>query len=332
MSGARYGARRLQEENVRRIGRYEVIAGLSTGGMAELYLASTKGPGGFRKFVALKKLLGDVQHDRNFARMFLDEARITALLTHPGIAQVFDLGEDENGELFIAMEFVAGQDLSKVTHACRKQGSRMPIGFACRVVHDLCRALHYAHHFVDPAGRASPVVHRDVAPKNVMVTYEGSVKVIDFGLALARGRLETTAVGTIKGTAGYLSPEQVYGKTLDGRTDLYSAGVILHELLSGQRLFTGTSRMDVVQKIVEGKMRTPREINPEVPPKLSDVVMKAVAKQRGERFGTGRDMARAIELACGDQLYGEEEAAAFMRERFHEKLNQTRAMFAPVVT
>lgn len=322
----------MQEDNVRRIGRYEVIAGLSAGGMAELYLASTKGPGGFRKFVALKKLLGDVQSDRNFARMFLDEARITALLSHPNVAQVFDLGEDENNELFIAMEFVAGQDLSKISHACRKQGSRMPIGFACRVVHDVCRALHYAHNFVDPAGRSSPVIHRDVAPKNVMVTYEGTVKVIDFGLALARGRLETTAVGTIKGTAGYLSPEQIHGKTLDGRTDLYSAGIVLHELVSGHRLFTGTNRVDVMQKVMEGNIRPPREINPEVPKPLSDVVMKAVSKSRSERFQTGRDMARAVELACGADLYDEDQTAAFMRERFKEKLTQIRALFAPVVT
>lgn len=322
----------MQEDHVRRIGRYEVIAGLSTGGMAELYLASTKGPGGFRKFVALKKLLGDVQRDRNFARMFLDEARITALLSHANIAQVFDLGEDENGELFIAMEFVAGHDLSKIAHASRKQGSRLPIGFACRVVHDLCRALHYAHHFVDPAGRASPVIHRDIAPKNVMVTYEGTVKVIDFGLALARGRLETTAVGTIKGTAGYLSPEQVYGKTLDGRTDLYSAGILLHELISGHRLFTGTNRVEVLQKVVEGNIRPPREINPEVPKALSDVVMKAVARNREDRFENGRDMARAVELACGPELYDEDQAGAFMRDRFREKLSQIRALFAPVVT
>jgi len=322
----------LHDDDVRRIGRYEVIAGLSAGGMAELYLASTKGPGGFRKFVALKKLLGDVQSDRNFARMFMDEARITALLSHPGIAQVFDLGEDENGELYLAMEFVAGQDLSQITHACRKQGSRVPIGLACKVVHDVCRALHYAHNFVDPAGRPSPVVHRDIAPKNVMVTYEGTVKVVDFGLALARGRLETTAVGTIKGTAGYLSPEQVHGKTLDGRTDLYSAGVVLHELLSGRRLFTGPNRVDVMQKIVEAKIHPPREINPEVPGPLSEVVMKAVSSHRSDRFGNGRDMARAIELACGEELFDEDRAAAYMRERFRNKLNQARAMFAPVVT
>jgi serine/threonine protein kinase, bacterial len=322
----------LTEDNVRRIGRYEIIAGLSTGGMAELYLASTKGPGGFRKFVALKKLLGDVERDRNFARMFLDEARITALLCHANIAQVFDLGADENNELFIAMEFVAGQDLSKVSHACRKQGTRLPIGFAARVARDLCRALHYAHHFVDPTGRPSPVIHRDISPKNVMVTYEGSVKVIDFGLALARGRLETTAVGTIKGTAGYLSPEQVYGKTLDGRTDLYSAAVVLHELLCGQRLFTGQNRLDVMQRIVDGRVRPPRDLNPEVPRTLSDVVMKALSKQRSDRFATGREMSRAIELACGPLMYAEEQAAAFMQERFKDKVAQTRGLFAPVLT
>src|SRR5512146_2887942 len=135
----------------RTIGRYEVLAGIYTGGTSELYLAYTRGPGGFRKFVALKKLLPDVQRESGFVRMFLDEARITALLSHPCIAQVFDLGED-NGEMYIVLEYVSGQDLSRIVHACKKQGALVPRGLACKAIRDACLALHYAHNFVEPTG------------------------------------------------------------------------------------------------------------------------------------------------------------------------------------
>src|SRR5512145_1065093 len=155
-------------ERARRIGKYEILAGLSTGGMAELSLAVTTGPGGFRKFAAVKKILPDVQRNDELVRMFLDEARITAMLAHPGIGQVYELGDDR-GELFLAMEYVPGQDLARIIKACRKQGRRAPTGFACMVIRDACLALHYAHNFVEPSGRPAPVIHRDISPKNVMV-------------------------------------------------------------------------------------------------------------------------------------------------------------------
>lgn len=312
-------------ERPKRIGKYEILAGLNTGGMAELSLAVTTGPGGFRKFAALKRILPHVQPNEEFVRMFLDEARITAMLSHPGIAQVYELGEDQ-GELFIAMEFVAGQDLSRIVRACRKLAKRPPAGFACMVVRDTCLALHYAHAFRDPSGRAAPVIHRDVSPKNVMVTYEGAVKMVDFGIALAKGRLESTAAGTVKGTANYMSPEQIHARQLDGRSDLYSAGVLLHELLTGQRLFQGGTDSAVLQQILHGKIQTPRELNPKIPPGLSDVVMRAISRDRDQRFANGKEMARALEAVSAGVLFDQEEAASFMRELFKERIAQIRSL------
>ncbi|WP_342742565.1 serine/threonine-protein kinase [Stigmatella erecta] len=292
--------------------------------MAELFLAFTSGPGGFRKFVALKQILPDVKTDE-FVKMFLDEARITAALTHANIGQVFDLGE-EGGELYLAMDFLAGQNLDQLVKAADKKGEPLPPGFAARVIRDVCLALHYAHHFVDPTGRSVSVVHRDMSPRNVMVTYDGGVKVIDFGIAKAKGRLGRTAVGMVKGTGGYMSPEQVRGQELDGRSDLFCAGVLLHEMLCGQRLFNAPGDAAMMLQIVEGDLPSPRQVNPAVPEALSAVVMRALNREKPKRFSTGREMAKAIEAAIGPELFDEERLAALMQEFFSDKRDKTRAL------
>ncbi|MFY0568571.1 serine/threonine protein kinase [Archangium lansingense] len=310
----------------RRIGKYEIVTRLSVGGMAELFLAFTAGPGGFRKFVALKQILPDVQKDEHFVQMFLDEARITAALAHANIGQVFDLGEEDD-ELYLAMEFIAGQNLEQILQSSNKQQRPLPLGFAARAVRDACLGLHYAHHFTDPSGKPRPVVHRDVSPKNVMVTFEGHVKVIDFGIAKAKGRLGRTQVGMVKGTTGYMSPEQVQGfDQLDGRSDLFCAGIILHELLCGRRLFSGAHEGAVMLKIAAAEVPSPSSLNPRVPEALSQVVMRALAREPERRFASGREMARAIEAACGPELFHEEQMAAVMRQLFEEKLQKTRAL------
>ncbi len=319
------GSAGLDFDRGRRIGKYEVVTRLSMGGMAELFLAFTAGPGGFRKFVALKQILPDVQKDEQFVKMFLDEARITATLSHANIGQVFDLG-DQDGELYLAMEFLAGQNLEQVYKAADKQQFPLPLGFAARAVRDACLGLHYAHSFTEASGKPRPVVHRDVSPKNVMVTFDGHVKVIDFGIAKAKGRLGRTQVGMVKGTTGYMSPEQVHGAELDGRSDLFCTGIILHELLCGRRLFSGAHEGEVMLKIAEGEVPSPSSINPRVPKALADVVLRALAREPGQRFASGREMARAIEAACGAELFHEEQMAAVMRQLFEDKIQKTRAL------
>ncbi|MCP3144953.1 serine/threonine-protein kinase [Pyxidicoccus xibeiensis] len=309
----------------RRIGKYEILTRLSMGGMAELFLAFTSGPGGFRKFVAVKQILPDIKKDDQFVKMFLDEARITAAFSHANIGQVFDLGE-EGGELYLAMEFLPGQNLEQVVKAASRQGYALPMGFIGRVIRDACLGLHYAHHFTDPSGRPAVVVHRDVSPKNVMLTYDGVVKVIDFGIAKARGRLGRTQVGTVKGTSGYMSPEQVRNTALDGRSDLFSVGVMLHELLAGQRLFNGPHEAAVMLQIVEGDIPSPRSLNPEVPEALEAVAMRALARDAAQRFTSGREMARAIEAALGPELFDEDGITAVMGDLFAEKRQKTRTL------
>ena len=309
----------------RRLGKYEILTRLSMGGMAELFLAFTSGPGGFRKFVAVKQILPDVKKDEKFVKMFLDEARITAAFSHGNIGQVFDLGE-EDGELYLAMEFLSGQNLEQISKRAASRQRPLPLGFSCRVVRDVCLGLHYAHAFTDPTGKPAPVIHRDVSPKNVMVTYAGDVKVIDFGIAKAKNRLGRTQVGIVKGTASYMSPEQARNQDLDGRSDLFSIGAMLHELLTGQRLFAGTSDAAMMMAVVEGEIATPRSLNPKVPEALSDLVMRALSRPREGRFANGKEMARAIEQAAGAKLMDEDGLADEMRALFDDRIQATRAL------
>jgi serine/threonine-protein kinase len=308
----------------KQVGKYEILTRMSVGGMAELFLAFTTGPGGFRKFVALKQILPDVKTEE-FVRMFLDEARITAAFSHPNIGQVFDLGE-EDGELYLAMEFLPGQNLEQIMTAASREGTPIPIGFAARAVRDVCLGLHYAHHFTSPSGKKVQVVHRDLTPRNVMVSYDGVVKVIDFGIAKARGRLNRTAVGMVKGTSGYMSPEQVRNQELDGRSDLFCAGVVLHELLCGGRVYDTTDEEAMMRQIAHSDMPSPRSLNPQVPEALDAVVVRAMSRDPAQRFATGREMAKAIEQAMGSELFDEEAMGELMRSLFAEKRQKTLAL------
>jgi serine/threonine protein kinase len=324
-SGARAEDSPIDLYRGERIGKYEVVTQLSVGGMAELFLGFTSGPGGFRKYVVIKRILPDVRDNEQFERMFLDEARITAAFNHPNIAQVFDLGQEDDG-LYLAMEFIAGQNLNQITGACLRRKQQLPIGFTLSVARDVCMALHYAHTFTAPSGEPSPVIHRDVAQKNVMVNYDGVVKLLDFGIAKAKGSLERTSAGTVKGTTGYMSPEQVRGDKLDGRSDLFSVGVMLHELITGARLFAGKDERDEMLKILEAPIPWPSHVAPHVPEDVSKVVMQALERSREKRFLNGRDMARAIEAAAGRLLMDSDHRASMMKELFAERMQATRAL------
>ncbi|ATB34645.1 serine/threonine protein kinase [Cystobacter fuscus] len=312
-----------------RIGRYEVLSQLSVGGMAELFLGYTSGPGGFRKYAAIKRILPDARSDEQFERMFLDEARITAAFSHPNIGQVFELGQDQGG-LFLAMEFIAGQNLDQVIALGRRLGGTLPLGFVLSVVRDVCLALHYAHTFTTPGGKPHPVIHRDVAHKNVMVTYDGMVKLLDFGIAKARGARANTQAGMVKGTTGYMSPEQVRGQPLDGRSDLFSVGVMLHELLTGERLFAAGSEIQEMQMILGASIPDPQPRGGQVSAEIRAVALKALARDREQRYATGRDMARALEAAAGPLLFDAEQRAAFMAEHFQKQREGTRQLLQTV--
>ena len=309
-----------------RVGKYEILTPLTSGGMAELFIGSTVGPGGFQKHVVIKRILPDASRDENFMRMFLDEARITAGFSHPNIAQVYDLGEDEQG-LYVVMEFIAGQNLNQVVSVCAKKQHVLPLGFSVSVINDCAQALHYAHTYVKPSGESYPVVHRDVAQKNIMVGWDGQTKLLDFGIAKAANTLSRTKVGTVKGTAGYMSPEQVTGKPVDGRSDVFSLGVVLWEMVTGQRLFAAETELAEMKLILEGKVERPDEVEPVVPTPLADIIMKAVAREPADRWNSAKELSKAISARCPELLFDAEERSQFMRELFSDRIDQTRKLF-----
>jgi len=306
----------------RKLGKYEVLCQLSSGGMSQIFLAFQRGHAGFRKLVVLKQILPDIKADEDIVQMFLDEAKITAAFSHPNIAQVYDL-DTQDGELFLAMEFVPGATLIEVARACRDASESIPIGLSLMSVRDTALALHYAHTFRDPVGRTRQVIHRDVAEKNIMVTYEGLTKLLDFGIAKAVGRITRTAAGKVKGTSGYMSPEQIRGEELDPRSDVFSLGVVLHECLTGMRLYYDKDPEAGMLAVFKAAPPPPSEGNPEISPELDAVVLKSLAHVREDRFATALELARAIEKVSGRDLWHPEESAEFMARHFERRRQQT---------
>ncbi|MGQ0504699.1 MAG: protein kinase domain-containing protein [Myxococcaceae bacterium] len=317
----------LDEFSGRKLGKYEVLCRLSTGGMSEIFLAFQRGLAGFRKFVVLKQILPDIKGEEQFVRMFLDEAKITAAFAHPNIAQVYDL-DIQDGELFLTMEFVPGATLVEVAKACYDLREPIPIGFSIASVRDTALALHYAHTFTDPAGRAQQVIHRDIAEKNIMVTYEGVTKLLDFGIAKQANGLSRTLVGTVKGTSGYMSPEQVLGNKLDPRSDVFSLGVVLHELLTGVRLFgsgRGSAEEDLLAPVNE-KVEPPSRQNPGITPELDAVVLKALAQLPEQRFASSKDFARELEKVGAPWIWDAEQCGELIRRLFNTRRTETAAL------
>ena len=315
----------------RRVGKYELVTRLSVGGMAELYLAVLPGPGGFKKLVALKMILPDVRRDESFVAMFLDEARLTAGLSHPHLGQVYELGhEPETGELYLAMEYVAGQTLRAVMRRAQRSAQPLPVEFSCRVIRDACLGLHSAHTFVDPGGKPRAIVHRDVSPANVMVSYGGTVKVIDFGIARAPGRRVRTQVGTVKGTVGYMSPEQAMDEPLDARSDVFSAGMVLYELLAGEAPLAELRSGKLLEALAVNDVPDLAQVAPHLPPGLAEVVMSALTRDVAARCPSARELARRLEAAC-PRMMDEEDLAGVMRDLFPDTIELSRQLLESAV-
>jgi serine/threonine protein kinase len=309
----------------RRLGKFEVLCRLSSGGMSQIYLAHQQGIGGFKKLVVLKTILPDIGGEEDFVRMFLEEARTTAAFNHPNIAQVYELDVD-NGELFMGMEFVQGCTLVEMAKACRAAKEPIPIGFTLQSCRDTALALHYAHTFTDARGRRQIVIHRDVAEKNIMVTYEGVTKLLDFGIAKALGRSSRTNIGMVKGTSGYMSPEQIRGEPLDARSDVFSLGVVMHECLTGLRLFHGKNAEEGMMAALNSNIAAPSRTNPNVTADVDAVVMKALQRKRDDRFGTALEFARAIEKAAPGLIWHPEQSGELVSRHFADRRADTRRL------
>ncbi|WP_414640890.1 serine/threonine protein kinase [Archangium sp.] len=301
--------------------------------MGQVFLARQKGPVGFQKLVVLKRLLPHLSEDSDFIKMFLDEARIAGNLNHPNIAQIYDLG-DVDGVLFIAMEYVQGESVNQVSARAnhyRKGG--LPLGLKCRIIADAAAGLDHAHRARSPSGRRLGLIHRDVSPQNVLVGFNGNVKLIDFGVAKVSGKLSQTIVGTIKGKHAYMSPEQARGEELDARSDVYGLGIVFYELLTNQRLFKRDSDMATLKAVVGARVPPPSEVLPDAPKSLDGVVMKALARKREERFQSASELQLAIEdFLLAERLPGTQaHLTAFMKDLYAEELEDDRVSSEPTV-
>ncbi|MBX3214062.1 MAG: serine/threonine protein kinase [Labilithrix sp.] len=273
--------------------RYRVVEKLESGGMAEVFRAESEGLQGFRKQVAIKRVLPHLSEKKRFIAMFLDEARVTAQLTHSNCVQVFDIGVGDNA-YFIVMEYVDGANLKSIAESLKKQGKDFPVAAAAFIAHEICKGLSYAHELTDQHGMPLNIVHRDMSPPNVLVTKYGEVKIVDFGLAKASSQLEKSEPGIIKGKFSYLSPEAAVGQDVDAKTDIFAVGIILWELLAGQRLFLGETDFQTVKKVQQAQVPPISQVNRRVPPELERIVNKALAKEMIHRYGTARELGQDL--------------------------------------
>jgi serine/threonine protein kinase len=298
-------------------GKYQLVQRLGRGGMAEVWRAKIIGPAGFQRTLVVKRILPHLVEDPHFVRMFVDEARLSARLNHPNIVQVFELG-DVNGEYFLAMEYVRGHDLISVVRAFLPRGGAPPVGLGALAMRDVCRALGYAHALTDEGGNPLRLIHRDVTPSNIMVSFDGVVKLLDFGIAKALNEANDskTQTGTLKGKFGYMAPEQVEGLEFDHRADLFSAGVVLHEVLTGRRLFKGTTDLQTIAKVRDAKVPRPSEMNPTVTEELERICLKALAREADDRYGSCEEMAQDLDGVVHELKWGPERLASTLREMF----------------
>ncbi len=276
-------------------GDYFLLEKLNTGGMAEVFKAKTFGAEGFERIVAVKKILPSIAEDKEFISMFINEAKLAVQLTHANIAQIHDLG-CINGDYYIAMEYVPGHDLRVIYDRCVRMNQKLSIGCVCYIMSKVCEGLDYAHNKKNANGEPMNIIHRDISPQNIMIGYDGEVKLIDFGIAKATNQSNATQVGILKGKFSYMSPEQVSGKTnIDRRSDIFAIGIVLFELLTLKRLFLGASDFETLEKIRKVEVSPPTLYNSAIPEELEDIVLKALEKDVTQRYQTAQELQEALQ-------------------------------------
>ena len=298
-----------------RLGRYTLLAHLAEGGMGDIYVALLDG--GLDRLFAIKRMKAQFSADDSLVRMFNEEARISVRLSHPNIVQTFELGASD-GAHFIAMEYLEGQSLGRLLSRARAQQKELPLNLVLQIASDLLGGLEYIHTFESSDGRPAQMVHRDVTPHNVLITYDGQVKLIDFGIAkVTDSSQDATSIGTIKGKIGYMPLEQVRGDMLDGRADIYAAGVLLWEAIAGRRMWHGKSEVEILHGLTNEKRPRLREFAPNVSDELERIVERATAPNRAERYGTAREFQADLEqLIPNDTAAGNRDRIQLMSELF----------------
>lgn len=277
----------------KRIGKYEIVRKIATGGMAEIYLAQHSGPEGFTKQLVIKRIHSHLCGNDEFISMFIHEARLAAQLNHPNIVHVHDFGE-VGGAYFIAMEYIEGKDLKSIYRKIISCRQLIPIPVCAFIIHELCSALHYAHNLRDSTNNPLGIVHRDISPQNVLISNAGEVKLTDFGIAKVRRDDKPAETNTLKGKIAYMSPEQSRGLEVDGRSDIFSLGVVLFEILVGQRLFYGKTDLATLERVRDAVIPVPSEIDPSIPADLDRILLKALAKDLEHRYQDASDMGKDL--------------------------------------
>jgi serine/threonine-protein kinase len=301
-------------------GRYQLLRKIASGGMGQVLLAK-KGQGEFEKLVVIKRILPHLVEDEEFFTMFKDEAKITMRLDHPNIARINEFGV-EHGVHYIEMEYVAGEDVRRLARRAAAANRGIPIGVILRIIADAAAGLDFAHKARDAKGQPLNLVHRDVSPQNILVGFDGSVKLIDFGVAKAAGRAQHTATGILKGKFPYMSPEQARGEELDPRSDVFALGIVLWELLTGRRLFKGENDLAMQRLVLACQVPAPSSVEPSVPAGLDPIVLKALAKDPADRYPDAAAFRMALEdfaLANGIPS-SSAHLSAFMHELYAERI------------
>ncbi len=323
------GGSKLQSNENARVtpfGKYLLMERVAAGGMAEVFRAKQAGASGFQKVMAIKRILPQVAEDRDFIEMFIDEAKITGQLTHPNICPIYELGKI--GEIhYIALEYVWGKDLLQIINRFRKQRKTMPHDMVAYIGAQMSEGLEYAHKKLDRQGKPLGIIHRDVSPQNVLVSYEGGVRVIDFGIAKAASRSTATQAGVLKGKFGYMSPEQVRGLPIDHRSDVFAVGTCLWELATCDRLFLGESDFATLERVRHATVPKIRVSVPGFPEELEKIILKALARDPFDRWQNAGDLQEALQryLATLQPPYGPPKLSAWMRSAFEPEMSQESA-------
>jgi len=309
-------------------GKYLLLDKIASGGMAELYRAKIIGDEGFEKIVAVKKILPYLAFDQMLVTCFIDEAKLAALLQHPNIVQIYDFGRMANS-YFIAMELLSGKDLRLTTNKAKKANMPISLETALHITGQICEGLDYAHKLCDFGGKRLGIIHRDISPPNILITYSGHIKIIDFGIAKARNNSKDTQVGIIKGKVAYMSPEQADGKVIDHRSDIFATGILLYEMLARRRMFSGDDTLQVLAQVRECRFEPPEKVIGCERPELFGILNRALAKRPDDRYGTSGEMAAEIEnlLQRLSERPSSQSISHYMHRLFQEEVfTEERAM------
>ena len=316
----------MAQEKFERFGNYILLEKLASGGMAEIYLSKKLAAEGVQKFVAVKRILAEHSASVDFIRMFKDEAKIAVNLSHGNVVSIYDFGI-ENQQLFLVMEYMEGKNLRQILNRLKQMNKKFSISHIAYITKMIAAGLDHAHRLIDATtGQPLNIIHRDMSPQNVMISFEGEIKIIDFGIAKSTTQEENTRVGTLKGKFGYMSPEQVDGLEVDWRTDIFAMGIMLWEMLSEQRLFLTNNEMSTLRKIRDCKIPSLREIDPNIPVELEKIVNKGLARNKNQRYQTSAEMQKDLQsfLNRYNPDFSSQDFSEFIKDIYSDEILEAR--------